>query len=256
MDDIIKQLETSMELASPARRVQRVRHELRIRDVHVVRTERPAPGFARIVFGGEALQGFTSLGFDDHVKLMLTAPDGSPQRRDYTPRHFDAQARELTVDFALHGHGPATRWAEAARPGDAAVIGGPRGSMIVPADHDWHLLAGDASAAPAIARRLAQLPEGAHAIVVARLDDAAILSLPDSRARVQLQRVPDDDALVAALGALPLPAGDGYAWAAGEAATMARVRELLRAKGHPLAAMRVAAYWKHGAAAFHEETAG
>jgi NADPH-dependent ferric siderophore reductase len=29
--------------------------------------------------------------------------------RDFTPRHFDAEAKKLTVDIALHSAGPANR---------------------------------------------------------------------------------------------------------------------------------------------------
>jgi NADPH-dependent ferric siderophore reductase len=58
---------------------------------------------------------------------------------------------------------------------------------------------------------------------------------------------------LAALRALQLPPGDGHAWCAGAARTMAEARELLRHHhGDPLESMRVAAYWKAGTTAFHE----
>jgi NADPH-dependent ferric siderophore reductase len=79
-------------------------------------------------------------------------------RRDFTPRHYDQAARELTVEFALHATGAA--WARQAAPGQVAVIAGPRGSMIIPMDYAWHVLAGDATALPAIRRRLEELPAG------------------------------------------------------------------------------------------------
>ena len=53
--------------------------------------------------------------------------------------------------------------------------------------------------------------------------------------------------------ALALPAGEGFAWGAGEAAAMVRVRNLLLDKGQPKEAMRVAAYWRQGQADYHEE---
>lgn len=237
------------------RRVERVRHELRRRDLAVQRVEPLGAGFVRVVFGGPELEGFVSLGFDDHVKLLLDAGGGEPARRDYTPRAYDAARGELTIDFALHGSGAAADWARQARPGQRVGIGGPRGSMVVDPGHDWHLLVGDASAAPAIGRRLAELPAAARAIVIVQLDDLAVLAAGRSAAQLQLQRVDDGDALVAAVQALPLPAGEGYAWAAGEAHLMAQVRDALVAKGHPGAAMRVAAYWKRGAADYHDELA-
>lgn len=48
----------------------------------------------------------------------LVFPDGGerPEVRDYTPRRFDAAARELTIEFVLHGDGPASGWAARAAP--------------------------------------------------------------------------------------------------------------------------------------------
>jgi len=75
-----------------------------------------------------------------------------------------------------------------------------------------------------------------------------------SHASLQLQWVADGAALVAAVQALQLPAGEGYAWGGGEAATMARVRDVLvKDKQHPRDAMRISAYWKRGASDFHED---
>lgn len=49
---------------------QRVRNELRFRELTVLRVERIGQAFQRIVLGGEALDGFVSQGFDDHTKLF------------------------------------------------------------------------------------------------------------------------------------------------------------------------------------------
>lgn len=251
-------MDASQDTPQRLRRVQRVRHELRMRELQVRRVEPLGEAFVRVVFGGDALEGFVSLGFDDHVKLILDgAPGGEPARRDYTPRHHDARRQELTLDFALHGEGAASDWARQAAVGQRVVIGGPRGSMVVALDHDWHLLAGDATAAPAIGRRLAELPEGARVIVIAQLDDLAPLELSASRAQVELHRVGSSDALIETLAGLELPPGEGYVWAAGEAHAMVRVRDLLLGpKAHPREAMRVSAYWKRGAADFHDDLVG
>lgn len=45
---------------SSVRYPQRVRNELRFRELTVLRVERISAGFQRIVLGGEALDGFTS----------------------------------------------------------------------------------------------------------------------------------------------------------------------------------------------------
>ena len=234
------------------RTIQRVRHELRLREVVVERVAPLGEHFVAITFSGEPLAGFLSMSFDDHVKFMFHGADGEQVRRDYTPRRFDAQSGELTIEFALHGTGAASDWARGAQPGQRAIIGGPRGSMIIPLDHDWHLLAGDASALPAIRRRLAELPANASAIVVAAVDAGDRL-LPHTDAHVEVHWVDDEAALLAAVRALPLPPGDGFAWAAGEAGAMRRLREVL-VQEKPLAkeAMRVSADWKRGVADHHE----
>ena len=154
-------------LATPTdeRAPRRVRHALRFRALDVRAVERITPHLVRVTLEGADLAGFHSPGFDDHAKLffpdeatgVLTLPtlgaDGpvwpegrKPTMRDYTPRHFDAGAGTLEIDFALHVAGPATRWAERAAPGQRLGVGGPRGSFLVPTAFDGHVLIGDDTA--------------------------------------------------------------------------------------------------------------
>ena len=239
---------------SPAtlRRVERVRHELKRRVLTVKNVETLTPHFRRITLADESLSDFVSASFDDHVKVFV-----DDARRDYTPRSFDNAARELVLEFALHGEGPAAEWAARAAAGDTLAIGGPKGSMIVPLDYDWHLLVGDETAFPAVARRLEELPAGAKAIVLLQAEDAADRRTFKSAADVGLTWVATDAELLAAVRALTLPEGDGYAWCAGEASCMAALRrELVDVKGHPREAIRAAAYWKRGATGHHENLEG
>jgi NADPH-dependent ferric siderophore reductase len=242
-----------MEAIPNKRRVERVRHEIKQREVTVARVERIGAHFASITFRGDALEDFVSLSFDDHVKFMFTDPSGAPVRRDYTPRHFDREARELTIEFALHGDGYASNWARQATTGQRAIVAGPRGSMIIPVDYDWHLLAGDASALPAIARRLEELPAAVRVIVIVA-GDAGNRREFVSGAQFEVQWVDDADQLVDAVRAIELPPGEGFAWCAGEAASMAKLRSVLsEEKSHPREAMRVSAYWKSGVSNHHED---
>ena len=125
---------------------QRVRNELRFRELTVLRVERIGAGFQRIVLGGESLEGFSSRGFDDHTKLFfpqageriapptmtdegIVWPEGvRPQSRDYTPL-YNAERHELAYDFFIHDGGVASSWAMNARVGDTLTIGGPRGGL-------------------------------------------------------------------------------------------------------------------------------
>jgi NADPH-dependent ferric siderophore reductase len=231
--------------------VRRVRHELKLRELTVSRIERLGDGFGAITFTGEALADFTSLSFDDHVKFMFPDANGEQVRRDYTPRRFSREALELTIEFALHGDGKASDWARNAVVGQRALVGGPKGSMIVPLALDWHVLTGDATALPAIARRLEELPGGSRAIVFVHAEPADRRMFAGA-ADVDLRWFDTPEALVAELEALALPPGRGFAWGGGEASMMARVRQVLNGKGVPREATRVSAYWKQGVAEHHE----
>lgn len=137
------------------------------------------------------------------------------------------------------------------------MIGGPRGSFVVPTDFDWHLLVGDESALPAISRRLEELPEQAPVLAIIKVADAADRRALVTGRAVEVRWVADDAELIAAVQALALPEGEGYAWCAGEAGTMAELRRVLvDDKGHDRQAIRAAAYWKRGAIAHHENLEG
>jgi NADPH-dependent ferric siderophore reductase len=233
--------------------VRRVRHELKLRELTVSRIERLGDGFVAITFAGEALGDFTSLSFDDHVKFMFpdTDAEGEQVRRDYTPRRFSREALELTIEFALHGDGKASDWARNAVVGQRALVGGPKGSMIVPLELDWHVLTGDTTALPAIARRLEELPGGSRAIVFVHAEPADRRVFAGA-AEMDMRWFDTPEALVADLQELALPPGRGFAWGGGEASLMARVRQVLNDKGVPREATRVSAYWKRGVAEHHE----
>lgn len=232
-----------------AGRIQRVRHELKRRELEVAKVQQLAPDYVSITFKGETLHDFVSASYDDHVKFLISDED----RRDFTPRSYDNVAGELTIEFALHATGAASDWARQAAVGQIAHIGGPRGSMIIPMDYAWHVLAGDATALPAIRRRLEELPKDAKVTVLVAAAQASQLSF-NSEAQVNLQLLADDSALLAAIRALQLPEGEGFFWFAGEAKVAAQVRDIVFTdKGHPRDAARISAYWKQGASGHHED---
>jgi NADPH-dependent ferric siderophore reductase len=244
--------------------VERVRHELKRRTLDVVAVTRLAPKMVRVTLGGADLAGFTSLGYDDHVKLIFPSPDtpDQPAMRDYTPRRFDAAKRQLDIDFVLHGEGPASTWAAQAAVGQTLNIGGPRGSFVVPTDFDCYLLVGDESAWPAIGRRLEELPEHAVAFVVAEVDTRADEQAWQSKADVSVTWVHRNGAapgqpelLARAVRKLQLPPGDCYMWAAGESSVVRDLRPQFVNRGAPKEWIKAAGYWKHGAIATHETIA-
>lgn len=249
----MNQLIPSPSERSVGERIRRVRQEPRRRHLQVLRVDTLSPHVHSITFGGDDLADFASHAFDDHVKIFLPVPKGSEMiARDYTPRSFDADTRELCIEFALHGEGPAARWAQAAQPGDPLTVGGPRGSFIVPDDLEWYLLVGDSSSLPAVLRRLEELPASARVQAIVQMDTADRRALPQA-AQGQLQWVTDAAACRAALQAWQPMTGEGFAWCAGEAAEMRELRRVLvEDKGLDRRAVRAAAYWKRGAQGHHE----
>ncbi|WP_027211969.1 siderophore-interacting protein [Burkholderia sp. WSM2232] len=259
--------------------VQRVRHPLKFRLLQVKNVRTLTPHLVRVTFGGEDLHDFMSASFDDHIKVFFpepgadkpvlpqAGPDGPvfpegrrPTARDFTPRRFDPEARELDIEFAMHEAGPAATWATQAKAGQYLGIGGPRGSLVIPTAFDWHLLIGDDTALPAIARRLEELPAGKRVATVIEVADPS--ACIEFRTQAELHPVwvyrnneaTRGEALLQAVRATYLPEeGEGYVWAAGEAATMRAIRyHLCTERGVDKSRIRAASYWKQGAAAVHE----
>ena len=258
---------------------QRIRLPLRFRKTQVVATERFATSFIRITLGGDDLEGFDSPGFDDHVKLFFPDADtgelripevgptgpvwregAKPVMRDYTPRFFDGNARTLVIDFALHEAGPATAWALNAKAGDLLGIGGPKGSFIVPVEYDFHLLAGDETAVPAIARRLEELPANTRVIALIEIDNAGDEIPLSSQAQVDIiwcyrKGAPagTTTAIKDALSNLTLPDGDGYAWIACETKAARVIRShLVKERNMNPKWVKAAGYWQLGVADAHK----
>ncbi|GAA2646616.1 siderophore-interacting protein [Nonomuraea recticatena] len=235
----------------------------------VLRTERLTPHMVRVVFGGEGLARFAIEGLTDHyVKLVfpcegvdLPTPftmagcresmprEHWPRLRTYTVRVWDPAARELTIDFVVHGdEGLAGPWAEAARPGDELYLLGPGGGYAPSPDADWHLLAGDESALPAIAASLEALPSGATARVFIEVEgpeEEQKLDVPV--VYVHRQGGPRGDRLVEAVRGLDFPSGRVHAFVHGEAACVKELRRFLRVeKEIPLDQLSISGYWRLG----------
>ncbi|MBB1202642.1 siderophore-interacting protein [Enterobacteriaceae bacterium 89] len=220
---------------------QRVRNELRFRELTVLRVERISHAFQRVVLGGEALEGFTSPGFDDHTKLFFPEPGAPfsppqitdegivwaegvrPLSRDYSPL-FDAQNNELAYDFFIHDGGVASQWAMNAKVGDKLTIGGPRGSLVVPEDYAWQLYVCDESGMPALMRRFAALrelpqkPEVKAIVTVAKAEYQDYLA--DCGFEIDWVVGHSAQAVADKLAALQVPDQDYFLWLTGEGAVV------------------------------------
>lgn len=234
--------------------IERMRHELKRRDLTVLRSERLTPHMQRITLTGGDLEGFTSLAPDDHVKIFLPN-GGEPERRDYTPRRFDAAAGELVLDFALHDAGPATAWALTAAPGAKLNIGGPRGSQVIVGDIGHWLLIGDETALPAIGRRIEEA--GAGTAITALIgvpgpeDEQEFVSAATVRTRwIHRPEAESADAepLLAPLRDMDLPPRT-FVWIAAEAGVTRALRaHLLEERGFAKHWIKASGYWVAGEA--------
>jgi NADPH-dependent ferric siderophore reductase len=201
------------------------------------------------VVSGE-LAGWDQGGPGAHLKVFLPQPEGDPVMRTYTVRHFDANAGALTLEFVIHGHGPASSWASAAAPGERFAVAGQARSGFQPSEGArWCLLAGDQSALPAIAAVAEALAPGfvAHAIVEVpdRADEVGLDSPAELRTTWLVASRSPGEELVAAVTALELPDGPGDVWVGCEATAMRRIRaHLLQEQRLPPRALHTRAYWK------------
>lgn len=217
---------------------------------------------------------FPRLGSADHVKIALPDPatgelvlpeighgaggpqvraSAAPLLREYTIRSVDHAARELSIDFVLHEHGPAGQWAIDAAPGDRIGVLGPRGSHIYPSDRGQYLLVADETGLPAIERFLEELPgEAAVRVVVLGQRDSTRPLTGASSAKIDwLTPIAPEaaaDAIVETVGGIELGRGV-FIWGAGEATVMRALRSHLRdVRQLDVAQVEVRGYWRHGTA--------
>lgn len=256
---------------------QKVTHTLRLRLLEVKAKQQLGPDLIRITLGGSDLRGFYSPGFDDHVKLLIPQPGGKvpllpqmsergmvfpvgqtkPILRDYTPRSYRESTQELDIDFVLHGQGPACHWASVAQEGDKIGVAGPRGSLLIPTGFDWHILMGDETALPAMARRLQELgtQQAIHVFVLARnLQTVGTLNAPEYIPVHWVPSILGGQGLLDSVSALPVLPGRGFVWIASESSMATTLRAYwVNERGHNKKWIRAASYWRHGAQAVHEE---
>lgn len=216
----------------------------------VTATEPVTPTMRRVWFRSEDLSAFAGSAWTDrYVKLQF--PEAV---RTYTALFPDVEAGTLAIDFVTHGdEGVAGPWALRARPGDTLEARGPGGAYRPDPAADWHLLAGDESAVPAITAALGALPADAVARVVVLVEDAdhePDLPLPAGAELTVLHRASlgAGEGLGAAVRALDWLPGRVHAFVHGEAhEVMHGIRPyLLRERGLDRDQVSISGYWRRG----------
>ena len=264
------------------------RNQVAGRPVHtfeVLRSEEVTSHMVRVVLGGSGFDTFTPSEFtDSYIKLVVVADDvdvagllrpltldrfadlpaaKQPVVRTLTVRRADPAAREIAIDVVVHGeHGAAGQWAATAEPGQPVYLMGPSGAYAPDPAADWHLLAGDESALPAISVALEALPANAIGqvfIETAEPGDEIPLTAPDGvqvdwiyrGGRADLvgeDRAGDHAPLIEAVKSAPWLPGQVQVFIHGEAqAVMHNLRPYIR-KDREVAAKwaSISGYWRRG----------
>lgn len=235
--------------------IKLVRHELKFRTLTVKEATHLTPSMIRIILTGADLKDFPSMAPDDHIKVLVPGENGETVMRDYTPRRYSREDGELTLDFAVHDAGPATRWALGAEAGDPLEIAGPRGSRIISGDIAHWLMIGDETALPAIGRRLEEAAPGERFTIFVTVPTAEDAQAFDTPAHVELHWIAADahgagqeDALMARIRAFDLPE-DCFIWIAAEGVLTRQLRSyFLEERGHSKFWLKASGYWVRGQA--------
>jgi NADPH-dependent ferric siderophore reductase len=256
-----------------------------IHTFEVIRSEQLTPHMIRLALGGSGFDTFVPSEFtDSYVKMVIVREDVDvsalprpltldsfnelpeahrPVVRTYTVRSVDADKREITIDFVVHGEqGVAGPWAASVQPGQPAYLMGPNGAYTPAADADWHLLAGDEAGLPALSAALEALPRNAVGqafIEVSGPDDEVPLAAPDGvdvrwiyrggRADLVPEDIAGDHApLVAAVTEAPWLPGRVHVFIHGEAqAVMHNLRSYIRKeRGVDAKSASISGYWRRG----------
>lgn len=281
---------------------------------------RLSPSFVRLTLGGDGLYDLGNPGrtFDQRIKLILpdasgSVPalpaddwyaawlalpeDGRGAMRTYSIRRLcvEGTSTRLVVDIVVHpssdASGPGATWASSASIGSEVVVVGPRrgyfgaGVEFDPGDATSVLLAGDETAAPAIARILEDLPRDATGVALIEVPSSADVLPIEAPAGIDVRWLarlggPHGSALVPAVlrevglrdpaeleaeaGAELLwetptysgmgedvvpgtPAADRYYWIAGESGVVTALRRhLVRDAGVHRSQVAFMGYWRLG----------
>jgi NADPH-dependent ferric siderophore reductase len=251
----------------------------------VMRSEEVTSHMVRVVLGGSGFDTFKPSEFtDSYVKVVFVTDDvhmaglprpltldsfaelpaaQQPVIRTLTVRRADPAAREIAIDVVVHGeHGAAGQWGATAEPGQPVYLMGPSGAYSPDPAADWHLLAGDESALPAISVALEALPPNAIGqtfIEIAGPEDEIPLTAPEGVAinwiyrggRADLigeDRAGDHAPLIAAVKSAAWLPGQVHAFVHGEAqAVMHNIRPYIR-KDREVEAKwaSISGYWRRG----------
>jgi NADPH-dependent ferric siderophore reductase len=222
----------------------------------VLHREQLSPHTVRITAGGPGFEALRMNEFTDkYAKIIFVDPDLGPTTvtRTYTLRRADIRRQQVAIDFVVHGDkGIAAPWAGQAEPGDTLTLSGAGGAYRPDPGRDWHLLAGDESALPAICSALEALPADARGIAYLETCDPGeyLDATPPSGVDVVWLHRSEPGSqprlLAEALVAGPWLPGRVGVFAHGERESMKAVRAALKTRIGDGDQLSLSGYWAYG----------
>lgn len=220
--------------------------------------------YVKIVFPPAGRAVTYPVPFDPDRIAAEYAPEDRPVLRTYTVRRYEPAAREIAIDFVVHGtEGIAGPWAARAQPGEQVTFRGPGSGYRPDPQAPWHLLVSDEAGLPALAAALEGMPPGAVVrafIEVAGPADEIELAAPEGAQITWVHRgasseeagdrISGDNApIIAAVRGAEWLDGEPQVFVHGEAQTvMKNLRPYIR-KERGVSAQRAASisgYWRRG----------
>ncbi len=205
-----------------------------------------------MVLVGSTLPGaYLSLWFRDPSDIPHSTGSGRADKRTFTVRWLDMERGSITVDFVLHGSGPAATWAATAELGDRIWAGETRGGYEVPSPGSHLVMIGDDTAIPAIGAIAEAAGNDIGITTVVEVVDALDeRPTSDWRALEPIWIHRGDDAAqtgVKTLGLLEelsVP-DDAHWWIAGEREAVRAMRDVIvERRGSPRERISLNAHWR------------
>ena len=263
--------------------------EPHILHAQVAASKQVSPNFIRVTVGGDDLNRFVPMGYDQWFRMFIKRPgqtelrlptqtsklwyaqylmmgkDTRPTVRNYTVREFRPAGSglfgpgpEMDIDFVAHGDSsPASAFATHAAPGEELAMLDEGLIYNPPPEAPWQLLVGDESALPAIVGVLRSAPRDlkGHAFIeIPHADDAQEVDAPHGvdvhwLTRPDPHGVPGQFALQTVTAAT-LPDEPGYAFVVGEQQLATGLRRhLVNERKWPKENVSFTGFWRVGKAA-------
>jgi NADPH-dependent ferric siderophore reductase len=210
----------------------------------VVRRREISPHYLRLSFDAGGMLADRPLHPTMWIRMWFA--DGDKQhQRGYTLVEPSPDADTVDIEFALHD-GVASRWAQAAQPGDTIEVTVLGSNFTLPEPPPAsYVIVGDTASLPAINSLLTAIGDApARVFLEAGHDDDKQLPVARSAGVVWVDRKNGGEALVQAVSESAFDAADHFGWVASDNRTTRAVAKVFREEYKiPRKSLKAQAYW-------------